>query len=245
MNGTPINSSKNSIFQLQQKVVNNKSARRKEKLIWLEGPRAVEQCPAKHIKALFLGPNAPDKDNWPVSPYRLSSELSQKVFLTEAPQEVGCLLHWETKHFEDLNWNKGVIIADGLQDPGNAGSLLRTAAGLDYGGFILLSSVEAGNPKFLRSSAGCLLSIPVCETAERSTLQDFINKQGISTYRADANGSTESISSPTGAYALVVGSEAHGLGSGWQGEVWTLPLANNVESLNASVAAALLAYLLK
>ena len=245
MNGTPITSAKNPIFLLQQKVLKLKKTRRKEGLIWLEGLRAVQQCPPSKIKALFLGSRAPEGENWPCAPYRLSEELASLAFDTESPQEVGCLLNWRGHDLEDLNWEKGVVIADGLQDPGNAGSLLRSAAGLDYGGFVMLDSIELGNPKLLRSCAGHIFSIPLCESDSRETLQAYLSDNNIACYMADAGGENDQIKKPEGPFCLVIGSEGHGLGPGWTGQRWTLPLANDVESLNAAVAGSLLAYCLK
>jgi TrmH family RNA methyltransferase len=245
MNGTPINSSSNPTFLLQQKVLKNKSFRKKEALIWLEGQRAISQCPADKIKALFLGPNAPTSDKWPVPPYQLSKDLAKKVFDTESPQEVGCLLNWQPSPLEELNWQKGVIILDGLMDPGNAGSILRTASALDFGGLVLLESIEFGNPKLLRASAGCLFSVPLHESDKREDLQNFIKEKNISCTLADAGGQGKALKKSEGPYCLIVGSEAHGLGPGWKGQRWSLPLANEVESLNAAVAAALLAFQLK
>jgi TrmH family RNA methyltransferase len=239
MNGTPINSSQNPNFLLQQKIQSSKKHRRKEGLIWIEGQRALSQCPKSKIKAVFCGPNAPKAD-WPLAPYELSPELAAKCFETDNPQEVGALLHWKAVELENCDFSKGLLILDGLQDPGNAGSLLRTAAALDMGGLVLLNSVEAGNSKLIRSSAGSILSLPICEINDRQQLQQQLKDNNCQIYMADAGGKTEEISKPTANFAIVIGSEAHGLGDGWQGYIWSLKLANNIESLNASVAGALL-----
>ena len=96
MSGTPVNSPNNSIFQMQQKVLENKNFRRREGLIWVEGSKVIMERPAESFKALILGPKAGKRQDWPVPPYCLSEELCKKVFVTENSQEVGALLHWNS-----------------------------------------------------------------------------------------------------------------------------------------------------
>lgn len=137
-----------------------------------------------------------------------------------------------------------VMIAAGLQDPGNLGSLVRSAEAFGATGMILLpGTVSMWNAKTLRASAGSAFRLPVLAlTAEAAftTLRD----QGVRIIAAVARDG-DSEADLRGPSALLVGNEGSGLPEAWIAQAdarVTIPFTGAVESLNAAIAGSVLLY---
>ncbi|MCZ7628395.1 MAG: RNA methyltransferase [Microthrixaceae bacterium] len=139
-----------------------------------------------------------------------------------------------------------VLALVGIQDPGNAGTLVRVAEASGCAGVAFTEgSVDPWNPKAVRATAGALLRIPVCEgvvpaelielAVQGDTLVAMVARGGVNPEEVDLGG----------AAVLLVGSEAHGLPD----EVFeaaptkvSIPMEGHLESLNAAVSGALLGF---
>jgi TrmH family RNA methyltransferase len=139
-----------------------------------------------------------------------------------------------------------ILCLCGIQDPGNLGTLLRTAraAGVSWV-CCLEGTVSARNPKAIRASAGAFFSLTVVEDISGGEILDHCHARRIAMYRADApRGRSCWEVDFRGPAAIVLGNEAHGIG----GEAWTgipgvrVPMAAGVESLNVSAAGAVLLF---
>jgi tRNA G18 (ribose-2'-O)-methylase SpoU len=236
-----LSSLNNPLFKSQQRCLKDSKFCKKNKLIWLEGEKFLDLLPPSSIKALFIGPETPEK-KWPCPPLRLSEKLARLAFQHEHPQEIGALIHWSPHPFESLKSSKGLLILDGLQDPGNVGSLIRSAAALDLGGVILCNSVQVTNIKLLRSSAGSFLHIPLHESRCLPSLQKKLNDTDVSCLIAQTTG--EKKFQPPPKWALILGSEAKGPQDSWQGDFLSIPL-KKLDSLNVAAAGAILMHRLK
>ena len=147
-----------------------------------------------------------------------------------------------------LSNQKGLIfILDHLQDPGNVGTLIRTADGIGAEAIILIEpSVDPFDPKTLAASAGSLFNIPLARTGNVEELFQNISSE-VSIIGTDAQKGTiiwesENLSGPT---ALVLGNEAQGISTETVNYIndWIrLPMPGNTESLNVGVAGGTLAY---
>jgi TrmH family RNA methyltransferase len=135
-------------------------------------------------------------------------------------------------------------VLDGLQDPGNVGTAIRTSAALGIDGVILCgSSADPFGPKAARASMGAVFRIPIFEF-DAPALRSECEKAGIKLYAAMPAGDAEDIRRiGRENLAVVIGSE----GSGVSGEILeicegkiTIPMANGTESLNAAAAAAVI-----
>ena len=148
-----------------------------------------------------------------------------------------------------LGGNPLIAVVDGAEKPGNLGAILRTAdaAGLDA---LLLTADEAGgtdshNPNVIRASLGAFFTVPVVTTTRDQALSWFRN-HGITTVATTPDAqqlyTAVSLSGPT---AIIMGSEATGLGREWletADSLVRIPMAGEVDSLNLSVSTALLLY---
>lgn len=169
---------------------------------------------------------------------------------TESPQ--GILVIAKTperslEHFASVDPARFLVL-DGVQDPGNVGTLIRTAAGLGATATVALpGTVDLWNAKVVRSAMGAHFLHPAlpCTWDE---LQLFLDQAKISLWGADARGAPAQRSTAPRRLALAVGNEGAGLSDPVRHaceRTVALPLAAGVESLNVAVAAGILLYELR
>jgi len=136
----------------------------------------------------------------------------------------------------------GLVLAQ-INDPGNMGTLIRTAAACNVKNIIIVEGVDTWSPKVIQSSAGTIALVNIFDISwselvsfkKNLKLCGLVIKNGISITKIDPK---ESL--------LVVGNEAHGLPIEWQKQcdyLATLPMPGNIESLNAAVAGSIALYL--
>jgi RNA methyltransferase, TrmH family len=141
-----------------------------------------------------------------------------------------------------------LLVLDAIQDPGNVGSLVRTAAALGVAAVIALpGTADLWNAKAVRGGAGAHFRIPAVH-ASPDELASFLASRHIALWGADARGeSIDTVEAPR-LLALAVGNEGAGLGAGMRGaseRLVGLPMAAGVESLNVSVAAGIMLWALR
>lgn len=145
-----------------------------------------------------------------------------------------------------LSDNPLIAVVDGIEKPGNLGAMMRTggAAGVDAF-FVTNPIADLYNPNVIRASTGAVFSLPIYITSAERVLEKLVSHSiQILATRVDANGSYDGfdLTRPT---AIVLGSEANGLSELWNHPTVTpisIPMSGHVDSLNVSVAAAILFY---
>jgi len=138
------------------------------------------------------------------------------------------------------------IALERLQDPGNLGTIIRTAVATDVGGLWLTpDSVETDNPKVLRASAGAWFHLPMSVSPLEPIIQDFQNRGGVTIATLPQASRTYweiDFSRPS---LILLGNEGAGLSpelAALANDTVSIPVAEPVESLNVGIAAALLLY---
>jgi RNA methyltransferase, TrmH family len=170
---------------------------------------------------------------------------------TEQPQGIVAVIRPRPWALEQIATPAGavVLVLDAVQDPGNVGTMLRTALGLGAAGVVgLKGTAELTSPKVLRGSMGALFRLPAVATDGEGLLA-WVAERGLELWVAEADG--EPVARPEeprvrrAPLALVVGNE----GAGVSPEVnaaavrrVAIPLAPGAESLNVAVAAGILLY---
>ena len=139
-----------------------------------------------------------------------------------------------------------MLVAEGLEKPGNLGAILRTADAVDADAVIVVDpEIDPFNPNVVRSSTGALFSVPIA-VAGLDTVADWLQQRGIQLVAADPTADQDLWSVDlTAPCALLVGSEHRGLSEQARkvaGTLVSIPMRGAADSLNASVTAALLAY---
>lgn len=138
-----------------------------------------------------------------------------------------------------------VVVLDGLQDPGNAGAILRTAEGFGATGVMFLKgTVSAWNPKTIRASAGSIFRLPQVSDVDPSLARVAFRQRQVDVYALTAHGGKAlPDANLTRRCALVIGNEGRGVSETLREGATGLHIRTcRVESLNASVAAAVVLY---
>ncbi len=154
---------------------------------------------------------------------------------------------------QDINLIKNmkkVVLLEGIKDAGNLGTILRTAAAFNIDGIILFGdTVDLYNPKCVRSAVGNLWKIPVFSIKDFKKLSDiFDGFERIATLPTGKNVIRLSDYTPADKVLMMFGSEADGLSEelkNFAAKNLTIEMAENVESLNLSVSAAIIMYRLQ
>ncbi len=175
----------------------------------------------------------------------VSDEVMGQMSETITPQGILAVCSIPNLEIESisLNGSRKFIYLSEVQDPGNAGTILRSADAFAMDAVITSpGSVDMYSPKVVRSTAGSLWHLPVFESVP---LYDLM-KLGVSTFSLGASGSKslEAIDF-SGDMAVVFGNEARGLSTAQQVdsiEVVSIPMPGNAESLNLSAAASIVMY---
>jgi len=181
----------------------------------------------------------------------LSRDMLDAALATETPQPIAALIEpqdWTWAHVLGGQRKAAalVLVLAGLQDPGNLGTILRSAEAFGADGILCLhGTVSAWNPKAVRASAGSLFRIPLLVVNERDCF-GRLREAGVKIWTASARSTQPAdLVDLAGAVALLIGNEGNGvpndLAAMADGAI-TIPCPGPVESLNAAVAASVLLY---
>jgi RNA methyltransferase, TrmH family len=182
----------------------------------------------------------------------MSGSLFSKIAQTETSQ--GILAIVEEPKFDRVAFVKAisardskVLVLDRLQDPGNIGTIIRTADAAGYAGLIVMKgSGDIFSPKVIRAAAGSLMRVPVYKAdneEEALSILSEANKVIIGTTLED--GVAYDKADWSGGTALLIGNEGNGLSETFKAATHrnvTIPMNKKVDSLNAAVAAGILIY---
>ena len=176
----------------------------------------------------------------------VSDSLFQKVADTESSQGVITLANPPAWKLEDcLRGPSLAIVLDGVQDPGNAGSIVRAAEAFGATGVLFTKgTVSPFNPKTLRASAGSLFRVPFVHNLDAALARAALEESKIAVYAAMPSQAVPPCDADlTRSCALVIGSEARGVSERMRSGAVGLSISTvGVESLNAAVAAGILLY---
>lgn len=255
--GEIITSLKNSRIKYI-KSLSRKKNRWAEKKYILEGIRSVGQLLentdsveeviySKEVKNLNRG-----EDVLRISEDRgvLCTEVSKEVFdsitMTESPQYIMAIAEFRLSELRDvLNKGRQLIFLDRIQDPGNLGTIMRTAEAMGFDGIVFTDgTVDIYNPKVLRSAMGVEIPLIYYETSEEAVRE--LKEKGIriiSSYLDTDKNIFEADLSESA--AIVIGNEANGISDeiiAESDELVKIPMAGKAESLNAAAASAIIMY---
>ena len=180
----------------------------------------------------------------------LPDALFAGIAATESNQGVMALVQppqWKLEQL--LEGTPLIVVLDGLQDPGNAGTIARAAEAFGATGILFLKgTVSPHNPKTLRASAGSLFRVPFMQGIDAAAARAALQKGGVELFaampvvpgkRVRALAETRL----TGRCGLIIGNEAHGVSGEWRSAAAHVSIPTVcVESLNAAVAAGILLY---
>ncbi len=165
---------------------------------------------------------------------------------TDQPQGIVAVVRSPAWTLEQISLSPDsvILVLDGVQDPGNVGTMLRTCLGLGAAGVVALpGTAELGNPKVVRGSMGAYFRLPAVRVQTDEFIA-WIHRNAVTMISAMMEGTPVSRFSPRKPCALIVGNEGAGIRAelAATGERVTIPLAHGAESLNVGVAAGILLY---
>lgn len=210
----------------------------------LEGPRFVRDAIVRGIEpvavAMREGSSAElDPGDW--TRLDVSSDVFDVLGSTATMQGVSGLFRKPVLSLESIDPGNGpLVVLDGVQDPGNVGTIVRLAAAFEAGPVITMpGSADPWGPRSLRASAGAMLDVKAIRSTA-SELLAWLRQRGIPLYAADGSGRGD-LTLPRRA-AVVFGSEGSGVSPELleASERIAVPTSGRVESLNVAAAAAIL-----
>lgn len=213
-----------------------------------------------------------EKDFWDLKYEVVSDSVFKAISDTQTPQGILCLVKMPEYTLGDLltgNLKEGskgrestagnrkrqqkekyapqLLILESIQDPGNLGTMLRTGEGAGVSGIVMnRTTVDLFHPKVIRSTMGSLYRVPFYITDHLPETIGKIKRQGVSVYAAHLKGQQSYDEPDYGkGCAFLIGNEGNGLTDETAGLADTyirIPMAGQVESLNAAMAAGILMY---
>ncbi|MBR6391526.1 MAG: RNA methyltransferase [Lachnospiraceae bacterium] len=229
--------------------------RREEGLFIVEGVRMYMEVPVQRLDSVYVTESFLDHAGQDVrerladTGYELVSEdVMKKMSDTMTPQGVLCLVrYYDYTVDEILDGGSLYLILDGLQDPGNLGTVFRTAEAAGAAGIIMSrGTVSIYNPKSIRSTMGTLFRMPFIYADDLCEVIADLKERGVRVYAAHLHGAVDYTACDyRGASAFVIGNEGAGVSdavAGASDSCLYIPMEGEVESLNAAVAASVLMY---
>lgn len=179
----------------------------------------------------------------------VSASVINRIAQTENPQGVAAVAHYPLYIAEEVfnRENLLAIVVDRLQDPGNFGTIIRTAAGAGFDAvFYTPGTVKITNSKVLRATAGALFHIKVLPTGPMSNFCNLITENDVSFIAADPKARLKYYDADFSKSSLIIiGNENKGVSSELTNMTTTgvsIPLKPGINSINASVAAGIIIY---
>lgn len=239
-----------NIIKLQQKA----KARREQDCFIVEGIRMAEEVPRDRLIHAYASESFSAKEENRELCQRLRAEpVADHVMAvmsdTQTPQGILAVVRRsETTVEQILQAPRALILVlERIQDPGNLGTIVRTAEGAGVTGILMSSdTVDIYNSKVIRSTMGSIYRMPFAYVPDAGEAVKTLKQHGVRIYAAHLDGRhTYDREDYTGAVAFLIGNEGNGLTdqlAGMSDCYIRIPMAGKVESLNASVAAAILMY---
>lgn len=244
------NSQVKNIIKLNQKA----KARKEQGLFIAEGRKMFLEAPLSWIDKVYVAESMEEDDEVMKKASQTSWEtVADSVFRqmsdTQTPQGVLTVLRKPSYHIEEIvgKENPIIVVLEDLQDPGNAGTIFRTAEGAGVDGvFLTKTCVDITNPKVIRATMGSVYRMPFVYVEDVVSLKEKLQSRGIRFFAAHLQGKNtyyeESYQKGT---AFLIGNEGKGLteqAAEAADCLIRIPMCGQLESLNAAMAAGILLY---
>lgn len=242
--------------QVKQMVQFNKKGKHRnaQDVFVVEGVKMFSEAPRERIVKAYFSESYVEKQLQGKLLEDISCEVVEDSIFknmcdTQTPQGVLCLVrqyHYSLKELLQKE-NPLLLVLENIQDPGNLGTMIRTAEGAGVDGVILSPDcVDIYNPKTIRSTMGSIYRVPFFLADDLQGILKELRQEGIHTFAACLK---ESKSYEKGDYtkgtAFLLGNESNGLSLELAADADTrirIPMEGKLESLNVSIASAILLY---
>lgn len=231
-------SSQNQRIKHLRKLLENKNYRYSCREYVIESVRSLDNV--KKVNELFVRTDVKAPAVSYDRIYSVSESVFNKISDTETSQGVIAVAPLRILDAPAINKHKRYILLDKLQDPGNMGTIIRTALAFNITGIIITHGcVDPFSPKVVRSAMGAQEHIDIIKIGDISQLKNY------NVIAADKYGSSIKDFKWPDSYILVIGNEGAGLSRDVKSicrQAVSVPMSDSVESLNAAIAAAIILY---
>lgn len=236
-----------------------KKERDRRGLFVVEGGKMFGEAPTERISQVYLAQSA-EKEMYAQYGDKLSGlpceivadEVFARMSDTVTPQGILCLVRQQQYNIEEMLRGSDkkqmlFIMLEDIQDPGNLGTIFRTAEAAGADGVIMSSrTADIYNPKTIRSTMGAVYRVPFLYTEDISSIIMMLRERGTSVYAAHLQATAfYDAFDYRRSTAFLIGNEANGLReetAGCADALLGIPMEGKVESLNAAVASSILLY---
>lgn len=220
----------------------NKEYREEKQALLIAGKKIIGEYPHRIKTSIGLAP--PD---FPAEEaYLVTEEMLKKITGLEQPDGWAAEIPLPSQKV-DLDAKKAILVLDQIQDPGNLGTLLRTSLAFGWDAVVATpGTVDFFNDKAIRAAKGATFRLPLCRrSAEELAL--WLQERPRNAYVADARGKPFSSLTPSSPLLLILGSEGSGASAAMRklAHPISIPMQNQVDSLNVAIAGAILLYHLR
>ncbi|KGX93410.1 23S rRNA methyltransferase [Pontibacillus halophilus JSM 076056 = DSM 19796] len=232
------------------KKLKRRRGREKERAFLVEGFHLVEEALKSDwtVQEIVIREDINIQNEWQGYKYvQVTNEVFQEIADTDHPQGVAAVVEMKEMEWEGAN---RVLLLDSIQDPGNLGTIIRTADAAGFDAIMLgKGTVDPYNDKVIRSTQGSIFHLPVFQE-ELEEIIPSMRQEGTTVWATSLQGATPYMEKtiPDEPFALLVGNE----GSGVQEELLQLadervniPMYGQAESLNVAVATGILLYAMR
>ena len=232
-----------------------KKARDADQVFLVEGLRLAGEIPAEKLVEVYVTSAFKAREQAFLSklPSEKVIEVTDTVFAyaadTKTPQGVLGVVRQNAYSAQELiqNHHDFVMVLEDVQDPGNVGTILRSAEAAGVSSVILSENcADVYNPKTTRSTMGSIFRVPFAYTADLPGTVKKLKEQGTKIYAGHLKGSTSyDIIEYDKKVAILIGNEGAGLSeeiSGLADDYIVIPMEGKVESLNAAISATILMF---
>ncbi len=222
------------------------SVRRKTGLFVVEGERIFEETPPECIEAVYMSAGYMGGHPEVRCDYVLKDKDFIKLADTKHPQGILAVVRQRKYRLQDLPGGDLYIILDTIQDPGNLGTIIRTAEAAGASAVIMNKGcADIYSPKVVRSTMGSIFRIPFVYAEDMAEAINTIKNKDITVYAAALSGVSLADEKLEKRRAFIIGNEGNGISEEilkLADKTISIPMAGKVESLNAAVSAAILMF---
>ncbi len=246
-----ISSSSNPKLKNLKKLIRSAKYRNEKREFVVEGLRSVKEVPKNLVKAIFYTEESLnldiDLDAYDCEKLLIAESLMKSISATRSPQGIVFLCDMPKEADFVVDENSLVLVLDKISDPGNAGTIIRTAraSGVDYLVF-LEGSVDIFNDKVIRSSMGAIFKQKIISGVDMDFVSSRVKTDIYGAFVKDADVYYENDLSH--GLCLVMGNEANGICEDVEKMVdrrITIPMERATESLNVAISTGILLFEIK
>lgn len=239
-----------ALVQLQKK----RKLREEQGVFIVEGIRMFREVPSSRLCKVYVTQKCLDQYPDDFAQYNnqlelVSEDVFAKISETKSPQGILCVVQRNTTTIADIMScdHKLILVLESLQDPGNVGTIIRSSEAAGVTGIILTKDcVDIYQAKTIRSTMGSIFRVPCVYMEDMDHILAVMSAHNVCTYAAHLQGEKwHDEACYTKECAFLIGNEGNGLLESTAmraDEKIKIPMAGEVESLNAAIAATLLMF---